>query len=159
MWKHGSNFYTEPGLFFDVLGTTITATEMAEFVAKDMTFESEHAQEHFVHEMGWAIFNGVTRKVTMANAQAERARVRRLWIQLHQPNHAGYYYCHIGGEWVHIDVAELEHLVPSSVERINTDELGWDQKLRMACHVHNYQKGSRIVESKTLEFAPPDGEL
>lgn len=159
MWKHGSSYYIEPALQFEILGAIITATEMAQFVAKGMRFDSEHDQEHFVYEMSWAIFNGVTGKVNMASAQSERTRVRRLWVELHPPNHAGYYYCHVGSEWVHIDAAELDHIIPSSVERINTDEPGWDRKLRMACHDHNYQKGSSIVESKTLEIAPPDGEL
>lgn len=92
------------------------------------------------------------------SAPSEKARVRKLWVKLHPPNHQGYYYCHVGGEWVHVDMAELDHIIPSSVERINTDESGWDDKLRMACGPHNYLKGSGVVESATREIAPPDGD-
>lgn len=149
MSKHGLNF--------SISGATITVEEMGEFVASIMAFDSEHQQELFAHDACHAIFNGVARKVEMASAQAERARVRREWIKLHPPNHAGYYYCHIGGEWVHIDNAQLEHITPSSRERIDTSEPGWDDKLRMACGPHNFQKGSRQdIPSATMEIAPFD---
>lgn len=93
----------------------------------------------------------------MANARSEQARIKKLWMSLHPPNFDGYYYCHIGGEWVHQDVAELEHIVPKSIAgQVNTDKPGWDEKLRMACHWHNSEKSSSTVESKTLEYAPPD---
>lgn len=84
--------------------------------------------------------------------------VRRIWIADNPPNHAGYYYCHIFGEWVHIDVMELDHVVPGSVAVVDMSQPGWQKKLRPACHVHNYQKGSRIVPSATLEIRPPDEE-
>lgn len=148
------------GLSFSINGAVITVEEMGVFVASVMEFNSEADMEHFAHDATHAILTGVARKVEMASAQAERARVRREWIKLHPPNHAGYYYCHIGGEWVHIDSAQLEHIVPSSRERIDTDEPGWDDKLRMACSPHNFQKGSRQdIPSKTMEIAPPDEAL
>ena len=92
------------------------------------------------------------------SASSKWTVVRRQWIKLHPPNHTGYYYCHIGGEWVHINSADLEHLVPKSVAGpIDMDEPGWDDKLRMACRRHNSEKGSRQdVPSATLEFAPGD---
>ena len=148
MWRHGLDFYID--------GATITVEEMAQCVTDIMRFTSEAEQEEFCHEATHAILNGVARKVYMAKASAEHARVRRLWIADNPPNHAGYYYCHIGGEWVHIDVAELEHIVPGSVKKINTDEPGWQDKMRMACMPHNRWKGSRIVPSATLEIRPPD---
>lgn len=94
----------------------------------------------------------------MSKAQNEWARIRRAWIKLHPPNHAGYYYCHIGGEWVHQNSADLEHLVPKSVAgQVDTDEPGWDEKLRMACRPHNTEKGSRQdIPSETLDYAPID---
>ncbi len=148
------------GLNFSISGAVITVEEMGECVASAMTFNSEADQERFAHDAAHAILIGVAGKVEMANAAAERARVRREWIKLHPPNHAGYYYCHIGGEWVHIDSSQLEHIVPSSRERIDTDEPGWDDKLRMACGPHNFQKGSRQdIPSATLEIAPPDEAL
>lgn len=150
MSKHGLRFYIE--------GAEISVDEMGDWVASLVRFPSEKNQEDFAHDATRAIFNGVAGKVMMAKARAEHARVRKLWIGLHPPNFAGYYYCHIGGEWVHIDVAELDHIVPGSVQRINTDEPGWDEKMRMACGPHNQWKGSRIVPSATLEFAPPDEE-
>lgn len=101
---------------------------------------------------------GVAKEVMRVKATAYHAKLRREWIKLHPPNFAGYYYCHIGGEWVHIEAADLEHIDPESVTgRINMDEPGWDEKLRMACRPHNSWKGSRQdVPSATLEYAPPD---
>jgi hypothetical protein len=84
--------------------------------------------------------------------------IRRAWIKDNPPNHAGYYYCHIGGEWVHIDAMELEHVVPGSVEPIDMDDPDWQDKLRPSCTIHNNLKGSSIVKSATLEIRPPDEE-
>lgn len=151
MSKHGLSFYIE--------GAQISVDEMGQWVADQVNFSSEKMMEDFAHDATHAILDGVTKKVMMAKAQAEKARVRRLWIADNPPNHAGYYYCHIGGEWVHIDVAELEHIVPSSVQRINTEEPGWQDKLRMACIPHNRMKGSRQdIPSATMEIRPPDEE-
>lgn len=150
MSKHGLSFYIE--------GAKVSVDEMGEMVAGVMQFDSEHEQELFAHDAAHAIFDGIARKVAMASAAAEKARVRRLWIADNPPNHAGYYYCHIGGEWVHIDAAELDHIVPSSVERINTDDPDWQDKMRMACIPHNRWKGSKIVPSATREIRPPDEE-
>lgn len=150
MSKHGLSFFIE--------GAQISVDEMGEWAASIVNFPSEHLQECFAHDVTHAIFEGVARKVDMASAAAEKARIRRLWIADNPPNHAGYYYCHIKGEWVHIDVMELDHIVPSSVERINTDEPGWQDKLRPACIPHNRWKGSKIVPSATREIRPPDEE-
>lgn len=161
MLKQNSNSCTNRnhGLTFSIEGAVITVDEMGHWIADLIeNFESEAMQEAFARDAAHQIFIGVGEKVEMAKAAAEKARVRRLWIGLHPPNHAGYYYCHIGGEWVHIDVAELEHIIPSSVEKINTDEPGWDDKLRMSCHVHNFLKGSKRMASATMEIAPPDGD-
>ncbi len=148
MSKHGLSFYIE--------GAKVSVDEMGEMVAGVMHFDSEHEQEMFAHDAAHAIFDGIARKVAMASAAAEKARIRRLWIADNPPNHAGYYYCHIYGEWVHIDAMELDHIVPSSVERINTDDPDWQDKLRPACIPHNRWKGSRIVPSATREIRPPD---
>lgn len=150
MSKHGLSFYIE--------GAKISVDEMGEMVAGVMRFNSERDQELFADDAAHAIFEGIVKKVEMGKAQAEKARVRRLWIADNPPNHAGYYYCHIGGEWVHIDAAELDHIVPSSVERINTDDPDWQDKMRMACVPHNRWKGSKIVPSATREIRPPDEE-
>lgn len=150
MSKHDLDFYID--------GAKISVGEMAEFVTGILRFDSEHEQELFAHDATHAIYEGVARKVKMSKAQSEKQRVRKLWVSLHPPNHAGYYFCHIGGEWVHKDMAELEHIVPSSVKQINTDEPDWDEKLRMACSPHNFWKSSKIVESATMEIAPLDEE-
>lgn len=150
MSKHGLSFFIE--------GAEISVDEMGVWVSTVASFPSEHLQECFAHDATHAIFEGVARKVEMAKAQSEHARIRKLWIADNPPNHAGYYYCHIGGEWTHKDVSELDHIVPGSVERINTEEPGWQDKMRMACGPHNRWKGSRIVPSATLEIRPPDEE-
>lgn len=150
MSKHGLSFYIE--------GAKISVDEMGEWAASVIRFESEKAQEECTHDMVHAIFEGVARKVEMASATAEKARVRRLWIADNPPNHAGYYYCHIGGEWVHIDMMELDHIKASSKERINTDDPDWQNKLRPSCIPHNRWKGSRSVPSATREIRPPDEE-
>lgn len=148
MSKHGLSFFIE--------GATISVDDMAEMATTVLRFDSEVEQEHFQHDVAHAILDGVTRKVHMVKAASEKARVRRLWIADNPPNFAGYYYCHIGGEWVHIEAAELDHIVPSSVERINTDDPDWQDKMRMACVPHNRWKGSKIVPSATREIRPPD---
>lgn len=146
------------GLWFDIEGAEISVDEMGSWIARIIHWPSEASMEAFAHDATHAICSGVRKKVDMAKAQTERARVRRLWVKMHPPNHAGYYYCHIGGEWVHIDVAELEHIEPLSREKIDTDAPDWDQKLRMACGPHNFLKGSKRVPSATMEIAPSDGE-
>ena len=150
MSKHGLSFYIE--------GAKVSVDEMGDMVAGIMRFDSEHQQELFAHDAAHAIFDGIAKKVAAVSAASEKARVRRLWIVDNPPNHAGYYYCHIGGEWVHIDAAELDHIVPSSVERINTDDPDWQDKMRMACVPHNRWKGSKIVPSATRVIRPPDDE-
>lgn len=159
MLRPDSNSCTsnDHNLKFEIQDATITVDEMGRWVANIISeFPTEHMQERFARDVAHTIFEGVARKVYMTKAQQERSRVRKLWVELHPPNHAGYYYCHIGGEWIHKESAELDHIIPSSVERINTDEPGWDDKLRMACSPHNYWKGSKQVDSVTLEIAPPD---
>ncbi len=158
MQRQNSNYCTKPhGLFFEIEGVKFTVDEVGRWAAGIVNFDSESDEELFSRDVAHEVCIQVARKVKMGRAQAEHARVRREWIKLHPPNHAGFYYCHVGGEWVHINSADLEHTTPGSVERINTDEPGWDEKLRMACRPHNYLKGSRQdVKSTTLEFSPPD---
>lgn len=150
MSRHGLSFYIE--------GAEISVDDMAEMVTGIMRFDSEHMQEEFAHDATHAIMEGVAKEAMRVKAQAYHAKLRKEWVKLHPPNFAGYYYCHIGGEWVHIEAADLEHIDPESVTgRIDMDEPGWDEKLRMACRPHNSWKGSRQdVPSATLEYAPPD---
>lgn len=148
MSKHGLSFYIE--------GAAISVDDMAGYVTDMMRFDSEHEQEEFCHDAAHAILDGVVKEVKLVKANAEHARIRRLWVADNPPNFAGYYYCHIGGEWVHIDAAELDHIIPGSVKKINTDDPDWQDKMHMACVPHNRWKGSRIVPSATLEIAPPD---
>lgn len=145
---------------FTIDGTEVDLSEMGEFAAEVVKFCSEADQERFGRDVSFAIYNGIARKVQMNKGQKERARVRKLWIKANPPNFSGYYYCHIGGEWVHESCSQLDHITPSSVEKIDTDEPGWMDKLRMSCGPHNMQKGSRQdIPSATLEIAPPDGEM
>ncbi len=148
MSRHGLSFFIE--------GATISVDDIAEMVAGKMRFDSEHMQEEFQHDVTHWILKGVGEKVMRVKAASDKARVRRLWVNDNPPNHAGYYYCHIGGEWVHIDVMELDHIKASSKERINTDAPDWQNKLRPSCIPHNRWKGSRDVPSATLEIRPPD---
>lgn len=147
-------------LSFFIEGAEITVDEMGQWVAAMVNFPSEALQEQFARDAAHEIYEGVGKKVVKARALNERAKIRRAWMALHPPNHAGFYYCHIGGEWVHQQTAELEDIVPVSVAGlVDMSEPGWDEKLRMACHTHNYLKGSRQdIPSATLEFAPPDEE-
>lgn len=148
------------GLTFSIGGADISVDERGAWVASMINkWDSEETMEAFGRDAAHVICRGVEGKVFMAKARSEHARIRKAWIALHPPNHAGYYYCHIGGEWVHISAAELEHIIPGSVQRINTDEPGWDDKLRMACSPHNFLKGSARVASATMEIAPPDGDM
>lgn len=161
MSQRGSNSCTSKNhhLTFTIQGVTVGVDEMGQWAANIANFDSEAMQEAFGRDVAHAIFMGFAGKVEMASAQAEHAKMRREWIKLHPPNHAGYYYCHIGGEWVHIEASDLEHITPGSRERIDMSVPGWDEKLRMACRPHNSMKGSRQdVPSTTLEFAPPDEE-
>ncbi len=136
----------------------ISTDEIGVWVASRIRWRSEANMEEFADFVTEAIDQQITRKVEMATRAAKDAAIRKAWVALHPPNHAGFYYCHIMGEWVHVDHAALEHIVPKSVAGpINMDEPGWDEKLRMACHPHNFLKGSsQNVKSATLEFAPPD---
>ena len=97
------------------------------------------------------------------------AAVRASWMSRNPPNHAGFYYCHICGGWVHQDQAELDHVTPKSVRR--GEDPNRDDNLRMAhawavydnqgrkiC-IGNREKGSTRVESATLDICPPDEEL
>lgn len=160
MSKQSSNSCTRKNhhLTFTIADTTVSVDQMGQWVAEIIRFDSEAEQEAFGRDAACKIFSNFAKEVALVSAAAEHARVRRLWIAECPPNHAGYYYCHIGGEWVHIDVMELDHVVPGSVERIDTTKPGWQKKLRPACHPHNYQKGSSIVKSATLEIRPPDEE-
>lgn len=88
----------------------------------------------------------------------------------HPPNHAGFYYCHLCGGWVHIHSADLDHVTPKSLRGAGLDPNS-DDNQRMSHHwpviapdgstfcIGNAQKGSQAVESKTMEIAPPDEEL
>lgn len=165
MLLRGSNFSTDKHrheTFFTIQGATVTLDELAAAAAGIVGFrnwESESQLEWFIQDIGCAMDAKIAKAIYMHNAQTEAARLRREWIKLHPPNHAGFYYCHIGGEWVYVEAADLEHLVPASRERIDTTVPGWDTKLRMACRIHNSLKGSRQdVPSTTLEYAPPDEE-
>lgn len=161
MSQQDSNSCTKTNhhLTFTIKGVTIGVDEMGQWAAGIVSFDSEADQEAFGRDVAHAIFRKFAGRVEMATAQTEHARMRRKWIKLHPPNHAGYYYCHIGGEWVHIKFADLEHIVPGSREHIDMDVPGWDNKLRMACRPHNSMKGSRQdVPSTTLVYAPPDEE-
>lgn len=165
MWKRGSNSSTEKhkhGTVFYINGATVTLDELAQAAASIIgigNWESEATLEWFIQDMACAMDARIGNAIYMASAQAEASQLRKEWIKLHPPNHAGFYYCHIGGEWVHVQAADLEHIVPKSREPIDTTVPGWDEKLRMACRPHNSLKGSRQdVPSATLEFAPPDEE-
>lgn len=144
------------GLSFEIEGAEISVDEMGRWVANIIRFPSEATQEEFEHDAIHAIFDGVAGKVKMARAASRNKKIRDLWVKDNPPNFAGYYYCHIGGEWVHIDMAELDHIKAHSVEEINLDDPNWQDKLRMSCMPHNRWKGSRTVPSATLEIAPPD---
>lgn len=156
MSKHGLNF--------SINGASIEVEEMAEWVAGIMNFGSEATMERFTHDATHAIFEGVRGKVIMA----QEAQSRAAWVHRHPPNHAGYYYCHICGGWVHESEAELDEIEPRSYRR-GEDPLrddnrrmahAWpqhDPQGKVVC-VGNRGKGSSQIESKTLEISPPDME-
>lgn len=94
--------------------------------------------------------------------------IRSKWIKENPPNHAGYYYCHICGGWVHQYQAELDHVTPKSLWNTNIPE---EKKILRMSHawpqenlqgevycIGNRGKGSKQIESKTLEIAPYDEE-
>ena len=96
------------------------------------------------------------------------ASERAQWIKDNPPNHAGYYLCHICGGWVHVDQAELDHVTPKSLW--NTG-IGSEKKILRMSHawpqtrpdgsvycIGNRGKGSKQIESVTLEIAPGDEE-
>src|ERR1700743_3564672 len=150
------------GTFFVIENTTITLDELASSVLEviaPITFGSEAKMELFAQDVACAMDRRIGEIIYMSHARAEAQRIRREWIKLHPTNHAGFYYCHKVGEWVHVETANIEHIVPKSREPIDTTVPGWDEKLRMACRPHNSLKGSRQdVASATLEYAPPDEE-
>lgn len=154
------------GLSFSIEGADISVDEMGAWVAGMMRFPSEHVQELFAHDATHAILDGVTRKVFDVKQRESRAA----WESRNPPNHAGFYYCHICGGWVHREQAELDHIVPTSVVEPGLDP-DRDSNRRMA-HAWavwspdgkklicpgNHGKGSRQIPSKTLEIRPPDEE-
>jgi hypothetical protein len=162
MSRHASssNFRVQHNLQFTLDGVEFTVDEMGHWVADIMcSFPSEFVQEQFAQDVAHAIFMGVSRKVTIANMHTARHELKRLWILDNPPNHAGYYYCHIGGEWVHQSMMELDHIIPASLANIDiVNDPQWQDKLRPACMVHNNVKGSQIMPSATLEIRPPDEE-
>ena len=92
--------------------------------------------------------------------------VRSDWIKLNPPNFDGYYFCHICGGWVHVQVGELDHVIPKSMkghgDPDRTDNLrmshSWpqtDMDGTILC-IGNRQKGSQLIVSATLEIAPGD---
>lgn len=158
MSKQNSNSSIKGNVEFAIEGAVFNNEDLGKYIAGRMYFPSERYQELFAGDVSNWILECVGKKVLVTKMQSEKARIRNLWKKLHPSNHAGYYYCHIGGEWVHESETELDHIVPSSVERINTEVPGWDNKLRMACVPHNFQKGSSRVKSATMEVAPLDEE-
>lgn len=158
MSKPSSNSFIKIAVGFEIEGTSFDNHDLGKYIAARMYFPSERCQEEFAEDVSTWILECIGDKVFIAKMESEKARIRNLWKKLHPSNHAGYYYCHIGGEWVHESEAELDHIVPSSVERINTEVPGWDNKLRMSCVPHNFQKGSSRVKSATMEVAPSDEE-
>lgn len=157
MSKHGLSFYIE--------GAAISVDEMGEYVARYvLSCESEHLQEQLAHDIAHGILGCVTIKVNMA----QQAKTRAAWMSRHPPNHAGFYYCHLCGGWVHQDQAELDEIEPRSYRR-GEDPLrdenrrmahAWpvyDQRGKELC-AGNRGKGSRQLPSATMEIAPPDEE-
>jgi len=154
------------GLSFSIEGATISVDEMADYVATWVyRAPSERAQEDMAHQITHALMECVGKKVLVARADQSR----KAWVERHPPNHAGYYYCHLCGGWVHQSEAELDEIEPRSVRR-GEDPLRDDNR-RMA-HTWpitapdgtqvcpgNRGKGSRAILSVTQEIAPPDTEL
>ena len=67
-------------------------------------------------------------------------QTRKEWVKLNPPNHAGYYICAIGGEYIPADEMELDHIQ----SRSRHPELRFDlNNLQPTCHNHNSEKGSR----------------
>lgn len=157
-------------LSFYIEDAEISASEIAIYLTRHVFHTVSEAQmEEMTEDILEAILECVGKKVIMARATTEWARVRDAWKKKYPPNHAGYYYCHLCGGWVHENEAELDHIVPKSVHQqgVNPNR---DDNLRMAhampkfdpfgrrmC-IGNQLKGSSQVESKTLEIAPPDEE-
>jgi len=149
-------------LTFTIMGAEITVDEMGIWAAGVVHFSSEHNQEDFAHDVAHAIFDGVVGKVRLAKVSEERAQ----WVKRHPPNHAGFYYCHICGGWVHESEAELDHIEPKSVlggkdpDRDDNRRMShiwpqFDAHGKKTC-MGNRGKSSSKVTSKTLEIAPPD---
>src|SRR5665213_1596395 len=106
MLEHGLNFYIE--------GANITVYELGDYVDTWVyRGRSEHAQEEMAHQITHALIDCVTKKVNMAKADQSRVA----WMKRNPPNHAGYYYCHLCGGWVHQSEAELDEIEPRSVRR------------------------------------------
>jgi hypothetical protein len=88
-------------------------------------------------------------------------------VAKHPPNHAGYYFCHLCGGWVHIGESDLDHVTPKSLKGAGYNPNS-DDNQRMSHHwpvykpdgtihcIGNAQKGSQKVESVTMEIAPSD---
>lgn len=154
MLKHGLNFF--------ISGAEITVDEMGDWCAASLDHVSEYEQEKTAHYLTHQIINGVMRKVKMAQETDDRTA----WVRRNPPNHAGYYYCHLCGGWVHIDQAELDHIDAKS--KLDGQNPNRDDNRRMA-HVYpiiapsgqkicpgNREKGSSTYQSVTLEIRPPD---
>lgn len=155
------------GLIFTIQGATVTVDEMAQGVVDQcigMGVPSEHQQEMLVHDITHAIINTVAGKVRMADKNG-----RASWIERHPPNHAGFYFCHLCGGWVHVSQAELDHIEPRSVLRGEDPDRDENRRMSHAWPViapdgtvvcpGNRGKGSRNLPSVTMEIAPPDGEI
>lgn len=157
MSRHGLNFYIE--------GASITVEEMANWAVGRGMFRSEQEQERAAHQAVHAIMDGIQKKIGVVVAEKNRAQ----WIRDNPPNHAGFYYCHLCAGWVHVDQAELDHIVPKSVhigeipDRDDNRRMAhawpqYDSTGKLVC-VGNREKGSRALPSKTLEIRPPDSEI
>lgn len=161
MQDHGLSFS-----FDGIPNSDISVDEMGAYVASHLfRTPSEHYQELLAHDITHALLNCVGGKVRMAKQNNARAD----WVKRHPPNHAGFYYCHICGGWVHESEAELDHIRPKSI--LVGDDPNEDDNRRMA-HTWpiiapdgkelcpgNRGKGSRSMPSATMEIAPPDWEL
>lgn len=70
-------------------------------------------------------------------------RIRKLWIQLHPPNHQGYYECYLCFRWITTDALTLDHVKARS----RYPELRFElNNLRPCCASCNREKGSKDLE-------------
>lgn len=157
---------SDHGLVFTVFGARVPVEDIAAFVAAEcIEVDSEHDAEEAAHDITHAIMEILGRRVMMARESKDRAG----WVSRNPPNHAGFYYCHLCGMWVHIDQADLDEVEPKSY-RTGQDPLrddnrrmshAWpivDASGKQLCP-GNRGKGSRQLPSATMEIAPPDGEI